>query len=69
MSRYPIVSTHHDAEGALSDDELDGVVGGNTAMCPLHPLEPLGHYVEDAMGILQKCGETTQSTRGPRLGG
>jgi hypothetical protein len=28
MSRDPIVSSNNDAESALSDDELDGVVGG-----------------------------------------
>jgi hypothetical protein len=28
MSRDPIVSANNDAESALSDDELDGVVGG-----------------------------------------
>lgn len=28
MSREPVVSSHHDADAALSDDELDGVVGG-----------------------------------------
>ncbi len=69
MSSNPLSSNPNDDDSALSDDELDGVVGGTTTPCPLHPSEPLGHYVEDAMGILQKCGDTTQSTRAPRIGG
>jgi hypothetical protein len=28
MSREPVVSSYNDAESALSDDDLDGVVGG-----------------------------------------
>ena len=38
MSRDPLASLNNDAESALSDDELDGVVGGysrnaDTAFC------------------------------------
>ena len=28
MSREPVDASHNDAESALSDDELEGVVGG-----------------------------------------
>jgi hypothetical protein len=55
MSRDPLASSNNDAESALSDDELDVVVGGRAVMCPLHPEEQLGHMVYD--------GPTTTSGR------
>ena len=52
MSREPVDASHNDAESAsaLSDDELDGVVGGRAIMCPLHPDEQLGHMVYGPTG-------------------
>lgn len=71
MSREPVVSSHHDADAALSDDELDGVVGGNgtATPCPLHAGENIPHYVEDANGILQSCNGGATTTRTTRTGG
>jgi len=61
MSREPIVSTHHDAEGALSDDELDSVVGGTAGTC-IHG-STTRHSYEDASGLIITCYRTTDGIR------
>jgi hypothetical protein len=56
MSREPFVPSHNDAGSALSDVELDGVVGGNNVpRCPRHPSEPIGHVVDGPRGTSVRC--------------
>jgi hypothetical protein len=55
MSRKPIVPSHTDAESALSDLELDGVVGGTAQRCPKHPTESLLHVVDGPQGTSMIC--------------
>jgi hypothetical protein len=62
MSRTPFASSSNDTDSALSDDDLDGVVGGNHTPCPLHSGEIIGHQAEDAMGIYYTCNGTTRRT-------
>jgi hypothetical protein len=75
MSRDPFASPNNDAESALSDDDLDGVVGGTGTPCPLHSGQFIGHQAEDDRGIYYTCNGTTRQTasgggtRTPILGG
>ncbi len=62
MSRESFISSQNDAESALSDDDLDGVVGGNGTPCPLHSGEFIGHWAEDDRGIYYTCNGTTRQT-------
>ena len=72
MSNNPLSSNPNDDESALTDEDLDGVVGGTgtATPCPLHAGQYIPHYVEDANGILQSCngGATTTRTGGTRSG-
>jgi hypothetical protein len=57
MTREPLASSNNAAESALSDNELDGVVGGNGAPtpCPVHPGEYQPHNYVDSNGRLRGC--------------
>jgi hypothetical protein len=68
MSREPVVSTHHDAEGALSDDELDGVVGGNGTPCSVHSGQYFPHDYLDSRGRTLTCFGPTSRTTSDTLG-
>jgi hypothetical protein len=71
MSREPFVPSHNDAGSALSDDELDGVVGGDVTPrpCSVHPGHNIPHQYEDANGIWQSCtGDLSTASPSSSLG-
>jgi hypothetical protein len=57
MSRNPFASSMNETESAISDDELDGVVGGDVTPtpCSVHSGHNIPHQYEDANGIWQSC--------------
>ena len=56
MSRDPLASSTNDAESALSDDDLDGVVGGNGAVTSCsHGETAFPHYYTARDGRTLEC--------------
>jgi hypothetical protein len=78
MSRDPLASSNNDAESALSDVELDVVVGGDVTLtpCSVHSGHNIPHQYEDTNGIWQSCtgdvstasASTSLGSRGPARG-
>ena len=60
MSRNPFASSNNDAESALSDDDLDGVVGGNRGRC-IHGSTTAHQYTESTTST----GTVTRTCSGP----
>ena len=66
MSRDPLVSTHHAADSALSDDDLDGVVGGydrGDIYCS-HGLK-IPHLFMSQTGTVTNCPGPTVASSDP----
>ncbi len=63
MSRNSFASSNNDAESALSDDDLEGVVGGTRGRC-IHGSTTAHQYTEST-----ESGPVTKSCSGPSGGG
>jgi hypothetical protein len=55
MLREPVVPSPNDAESALSDDDLDGVVGGNPANACSHGETEFPHEYKHRDGRTLEC--------------